>query len=91
VPPRPLRAGTPAERVGLTIGVESFDDLARIADQRGLAVLWTESEDADEYVLFDGDVTYRFVIPGSARTARRPGRSGRSPERDTDAPLRRAG
>ena len=91
VPPRSLRAGTAAERVGLTIGVESFDDLARLADQRGLAVLWTESDDADEYVLFDGDVTYRFVIPGSARTARRPRRGGRSPERDADTPLRRAG
>lgn len=45
--------------------VESFDDLARLAEQRGMAVLTTHHGDIDEYVVIDDEVTYRFATLSS--------------------------
>ncbi len=59
VPPRPLDAPG-------AITVESFDDLARIAEQRGLPVLWSSRGGVDEYWVRADAITYRFAIAETA-------------------------
>ncbi len=66
VPPRPLDAPS-------AITVESFDDLARVAEQRGLPVLWSSRDGVNEYWVRADDITYRFAITATAPQERSEG------------------
>jgi len=66
-PAAPVRAEAPAASPApwsrtTSVAVESFEDLARLAEQRGLAVLWVARDGVDEYRVIDDDVTYRYAL-----------------------------
>jgi hypothetical protein len=46
---------------GKLVTVDRFDDLVRIAQFQGLAILHSEGDSLDEYFLLDRDVTYRYT------------------------------
>ena len=43
------------------LDVKQFDDLVRIADRDGLVIIHHEDALADEYFVFEGEVTYRHT------------------------------
>ncbi|MDA1062259.1 MAG: signal peptidase I [Chloroflexi bacterium] len=54
-----------------SLRVNHFEDLVRVAESEGVAIMHRESDAEDDYVVVARDVTWRFLIP--KRRQRQPG------------------